>query len=48
MENKQTIFSNDAKAIESELEIYLYSTINENKDVYSIYEIFSLVSGKKS
>lgn len=46
MESKQTIFSNDAKALESEIEIYLYSSVIENKDVYSIYENKNLINEK--
>ena len=46
MENKETIFSNDAKAIDSEIEIYLFSAIKENTDIYSLYEQKKIVNEK--
>lgn len=46
MESKQTIFSNDAKVLDSEIEIYLYSAVKENKDLYSIYENKNLINEK--
>lgn len=46
MENKETIFSNDAKALDSEIEIYLYSSIKGNSDVYSIFEQKKLINEK--
>lgn len=46
MEEKETSFPNDVKIIDSEIEIYLYSSIKENNDVYSIYENKVLVNEK--
>lgn len=46
MENKETIFSNDAKALETEIELYLFSSIKENTDIYSLYEQKKLVNEK--
>lgn len=46
MESKQAIFSNDAKVLDSEIEIYLYSAIKENRDLYSIYENKNLINEK--
>ena len=46
MESKQTIPSNDAKVLDSEIEIYLYSAIRESKDVYSIYENKKIINEK--
>ncbi|MBQ8206161.1 MAG: hypothetical protein IJZ77_01700, partial [Bacilli bacterium] len=40
------IFSNDAKILDSEIEIYLYSSLKENTDVYSIYEQKNLINEK--
>lgn len=46
MESKQTILSNDAKVLESEIELYLYSNLKENTDVYSIYENKKIINEK--
>ena len=46
MASKETIFSNDAKALESEIEIYLYSTVKEKNDIYSLYEQKKLINEK--
>ena len=46
MESKQTILPNDVKVLDSEIEIYLYTNIKENNDVYSIYESKNLINEK--
>lgn len=46
MESKETILPNDVKALESEIEIYLYSSVKENSDVYSLYEQKQLINEK--
>lgn len=46
MDSRQTILNNDAKALDSEIEIYLYSSVKENTDVYSIYEQKKLINEK--
>ena len=46
MENKEAIFSNDAKALDSEIEIYLYSSVKENTDIYSLYEQKKIINEK--
>ncbi len=46
MESKQTILPNDVKVLDSEIEIYLYTNIKENNDVYSIYENKNLINEK--
>ena len=38
MESKQTILPNDVKTIDSDIEIYLYSSIKGNTNIYSLYE----------
>lgn len=46
MEEKKTSFPNDVKVIDSEIEIYLYSAVRENNNVYSIYENKNLINEK--
>ena len=46
MDNRQTIFSNDAKALYSEIELYLYSSLEENTDVYETVEKKELLNEK--
>ena len=46
MDSRQTIFSNDAKALESEIELYLYSTVKENTDINSLFEYKNLINEK--
>lgn len=46
MESRQTILSNDAKTLESEIEIYLYSSLKENTNINTIYEQKNLINEK--
>lgn len=46
MESKQTILPNDVKVLDSEIEIYLYTNIKENRDVYAIRENKNLINEK--
>ena len=46
MDSRQTILTNDAKALESEIEIYLYSAVKENTDINSLYEHKKLINEK--
>lgn len=46
MDSRQTILTNDAKALESEIEIYLYSSVKENTDINSLYEHKKLINEK--
>ncbi len=46
MDSRQTIFSNDAKALDSEIELYLYSSMQKSTDVYETAEKKELLNEK--